>query len=121
MGRGADLAPSSSGGGRWLCCFPAARAVAMFVSDCRREFYEAIVSQVRAGGRRARRHPGTGGGGAHSPQAAFLGLGVPRRLTERARRRGLPALAAEGLRYRPGAGAGAVGPRCPFFFSFISF
>lgn len=49
MGSGADLAPSLRGGGPCPPPFPRRpRAVAMFISDCRREFYDVIVSQVRA-------------------------------------------------------------------------
>lgn len=83
IGSVTDLAPSLSGGGPQLPLFlHRSRAAAMFISDCRREFYDVIVSQVRAAGR------GRGGGGvtpgvpaaggAVSPQAAPRGAAAVR-------------------------------------------
>lgn len=70
---GSDLAPSLSGGGPRLPPFRRrSRAAAMFISDCRREFYDVIVSQVRAAGR------DRGGGGVTSGVPAAGGAVSPR-------------------------------------------
>jgi len=112
MRSGAVLAPSLSGGGPWLQLFlRRSPAAAMFVSDCRREFYEVVVSQVRAAGR------DRGAGGVTAGVAAAGGAVSPQTVPAASRSGGgtgaSPALAAAAEALRSSWAAGGRGCRVP--------
>lgn len=108
------------------------RAAAMFISDCRREFYDVVVSQVRAAGCDPWAVAGEGAVSPGVPVAELsaplrplpAGLGGPRRLTERGRCRGVPGSWGGGwgasVPFGP-RGCGGRGARVSFYFFLYTF